>query len=98
MSDDNRITKNVKKELNDAPIYKFTDVDVKTFNGVVQLSGFVNTQDQKQNATEIAQRVSGVSQVINNIMLKPEGTTPTGRASGQPNTGTQSAAPAQPAK
>lgn len=79
-SDDNQITSKVKDELDREPIYKFSNVDVRTFNGVVQLSGFVNTEDQKRKAADVASRASGVNQVINNIALKPETpTAPTGR-------------------
>src|SRR5579862_7688502 len=53
--DDRTITENVKHDLDQEPVYKFTDVDVKTFDGVVQLSGFVNTDGQKRRAGEIAQ-------------------------------------------
>jgi len=79
MVDDHRITAAVKSELRREPVYKFNDVDVKTFNGVVQLSGFVNSEDQKRRAAEIAQRVDGVAQVQNAIALKPETPSPTGR-------------------
>src|SRR2546423_789490 len=77
--DDHRISSKVKDELAKEPVYKFSDVDVKTFNGVVQLSGFVNTEDQKRKAAELASSVEGVAQVVNNITLKPQPTTPTGR-------------------
>lgn len=79
-SDDKRITSKVREELEQEPVYKYNNVDVRTFNGVVQLSGFVNTEDQKQKAADIASRVSGVAQVVNSITLKPETpTAPTGR-------------------
>ena len=78
--DDNKITKEVQNKLQSEPVYKFTDVDVKTFAGVVQLSGFVNSNDQKQRAAELAQSVPGVTQVMNSIALKPQpAPTPTGR-------------------
>ena len=79
MVDDSRITAEVQKELKAEPVYKFNDVDVKTFNGTVQLSGFVNSDDQKRKAAELAQRVPGVTQVVNSIALKPASPTPTGR-------------------
>ncbi|HVV01464.1 MAG TPA: BON domain-containing protein [Verrucomicrobiae bacterium] len=79
MVDDSRITSNIKSDLKAEPTYKFNGVDVKTFDGVVQLSGFVSSQDQKQRAGDIAKNVQGVVQVKNNILLKPEPTTPTGR-------------------
>ena len=78
--DDRRITAEVRSELRHEPVYKFTDVDVRTFNGVVQLSGFVNSEDQKRRAAEIAQHVDGVNQVQNAISMKPEVPSPTGRA------------------
>ena len=76
--DDTHITRQVETELRNEPVYKFTDVDVKTFDGVVQLSGFVNTDEQKRRAGEMAQRIPGVSQVVNNITLKPQAPSPTG--------------------
>jgi osmotically-inducible protein OsmY len=77
--DDKRITHQVQAELKTEPVYKFDDVDVKTFDGVVQLSGFVNTEEQKRRAAELAQHIPGVAQVVNNITLKPQAPTPTGR-------------------
>jgi hyperosmotically inducible protein len=78
--DDKTITSTVKHDLNREPVYKFSDVDVRTFDGVVQLSGFVDTNEQKQRAGDIAGRAEGVTQVMNNISLKPQGNLqPTGR-------------------
>jgi hypothetical protein len=70
-ADDKRITKSVKEALDTEPVYKFTDVDVKTFAGTVQLSGFVMTQGQKNRAQEIAQHTQGAREVVNGITLKP---------------------------
>ena len=81
--DDKNITAHVQTSLHEEPVYKFGDVDVKTFNGVVQLSGFVNADEQKRRAGEIAQRVEGVQQVINNIALKQGVPTATGRSEAQ---------------
>lgn len=80
MVDDKRITSHVKSELAAEPVYKFDDVQVKTFNGVVQLSGFVTSDEQKRRAEEIAHQVNGVGQVVNGITLKQESLTPTGRS------------------
>jgi hyperosmotically inducible protein len=79
--DDKTITAAVKHDLNREPVYKFGEVDVKTFDGVVQLSGFVNTEDQKRRAEDVAKQTEGVTQVVNNITLKPENGNlePTGR-------------------
>lgn len=76
--DDNAITRDIESSLRSEPVYKFGDVDVKTYNGVVQLSGFVTTDEQKQRAAQIAQESPGVNQVVNALTLKPE-LTPTGR-------------------
>jgi hypothetical protein len=76
--DDKKITKEVKSALKNEPVFKFESVDVQTFAGEVQLSGFVNTEDQKHRAEEIARSQQGVARVINGIALKPE-MQPTGR-------------------
>jgi len=77
--DDKNITKHVKHELESEPIYKFTDVNVDTYEGVVQLSGFATVEAQKDRAGQIASHVDGVQQVLNGIALKPSSPTPTGR-------------------
>jgi hyperosmotically inducible protein len=77
--DDKQITSSVEKKLKAEPTYKFTDVDVKTFAGVVQLSGFVSSEEQKQRAGDLAQSTEGVTRVVNNISLK-EQLAPTGSA------------------
>ena len=77
--DDRAISEKVAEKLKNEPVYKFTDVDVRTFGGVVQLSGFVSTDDQKNRAEDIAESVDGVTRVINNISLKPDNLTPTGK-------------------
>ena len=77
--DDRIVNSKVKDALDDAPVYKFPEVRVMTYGGVVQLSGFVSSEEQKTKAAELAKRVEGVHEVINNISLKP---TATGRESG----------------
>ena len=77
--DDKVITSSVQKGLDEDPVYKFNDVSVGTFAGVVQLSGFVNESAQRMRAQDIAQNTEGVSKVINGIALKPM-LQPTGRA------------------
>lgn len=68
--DDKGISTRVKGALNDNPEYKFNDVNVTSFKGTVQLSGFVSSTDQKKKAGEIAEHVSGVHGVENNITIK----------------------------
>lgn len=80
--DDKTITQAVEHKLKTEQVYKFNEVSVNTFDGVVQLSGFVNTDEQKHRAGELAQQVDGVTQVENNISLKPSGNLqPTGNGS-----------------
>lgn len=47
------------------------DINVTTFRGVVQLSGFVNTEQQKALAERIAANTDGVREVRNDIEVKP---------------------------
>lgn len=68
--DDKTVTSRVKSALGDHPDYKFSDVNVTSYRGVVQLSGFVNTTDQKKRAESIAEKVHGVKSVENNISVK----------------------------
>ena len=68
--DDSAITTKVKAALLAEPGIRSYQISVETFKGVVQLSGFVDTQQQKDKAAEIARRVDGVSSVKNNIIVK----------------------------
>ena len=68
--DDKSLTMRVHSALADNPEYKFGDVTVNVFRGTVQLSGFVNTSDQKSKAFDIAKGVQGVNRVENNISVK----------------------------
>src|SRR3569832_2466716 len=45
-------------------------IQVETFKGRVQLSGFVNNEAQSKRAAELASRAKGVKSVINNITVK----------------------------
>src|SRR5215471_652287 len=53
--DDKHLTERIQKSMDEDPVYKFGGVHVKAFAGEVQLSGFVNTDEQKRRADEIAQ-------------------------------------------
>ena len=67
----------VKAALSDSPVYKFEAVKPVVFEGKVQLTGFVQTQRQREQAANIASGVKGVREVVNDLMIMP---TPTGRA------------------
>ena len=68
--DDHGTSSRVKAALADDTQYKYDGVNVETFKGVVQLSGFVNTKDQKSRAGDLARKVKGVTDVENNITVK----------------------------
>ena len=68
--DDRADSSRVRKALSDDTQYKYGDVNVQTFKGVVQLSGFVNSRDQKNRAGDLAKRVAGIKEVENNITVK----------------------------
>lgn len=51
----------------------FLDVDVSTYRGQVQLSGFVPSEEAKRLAGEAARRVEGVKSVQNDIRVAPPG-------------------------
>ena len=51
-------------------IVEAVQVDVTTFKGNVQLSGFVDTAEQKARAAQVAGTVEGVTNVTNNITIK----------------------------
>jgi hypothetical protein len=78
--DDKNITADIKKSMETEPSYKFNGIDVKTYAGVVQLSGFVDSDAQKMRAQKIAEHTDGVRQVMNGITLKPLMVEPTSRA------------------
>ena len=63
-------TTKVKAAIFSDPTLKVFEINVETFKGGVQLSGFVNTQADIDKAGEIAQKVKGVKSVKNDIQLK----------------------------
>ena len=68
--DDTAITTKVKAAIFNEPSLKSSEINVETFKGTVQLSGFVDTAEQKYRAAELARRVRGVQEVKNNITVK----------------------------
>ncbi len=68
--DDAVITTKVKAALLNDPVVKGTEVQVETFKGVVQLSGFVKSQSEINAAVRLAGDVGGVKSVKNDIRLK----------------------------
>lgn len=68
--DDAVITTKVKAAIFDEPSLKSAEINVETFKGVVQLSGFVSSQADVTKAIEVARRVNGVKSVRDDMRLK----------------------------
>ena len=68
--DDSVITAKVKAAVFNEPSLKSAEINVETFKGVVQLSGFVNSQADINKALEVARSVDGVKSVQNSMRLK----------------------------
>ncbi|MBW8370862.1 MAG: BON domain-containing protein [Thiobacillus sp.] len=68
--DDAVITTKVKAAIFNEPSLKSTEINVETFKGVVQLSGFVNSEADISKAVSLARSVKGVTSVKNDMRLK----------------------------
>ena len=68
--DDSVITTKVKAAILNEPTLKVAEINVETFKGTVQLSGFVSSQDAAAKAVALARGVRGVKSVKNDMRLK----------------------------
>jgi len=68
--DDTVITTKVKAAILNEPTLKVAEINVETFKGTVQLSGFVNSQGDINKAVQVARTVAGVKSVKNDMRLK----------------------------
>jgi hyperosmotically inducible protein len=68
--DDTVITGKVKTAIFEQPTLKSAEINVETFKGVVQLSGFVSSHDSANLAVATAKGVKGVSSVKNDMRIK----------------------------
>ena len=68
--DDKTISAKVEAQLAADSITQAVQVEVETYDGVVQLSGFVDSEEKRQRAADIALGVSGVKEVKNNLALR----------------------------
>lgn len=68
--DDSVITTKVKAVIFDEPTLRVAEINVETFKGVVQLSGFVSSAAAANMAVELARRVRGVAAVKNDMQIK----------------------------
>ena len=68
--DDSVITAKVKSLLAEDDFLKSFQISAETFQGTVQLSGFVNSQQAVDKAGQIAMSVKGVKSLKNNLIVK----------------------------
>jgi osmotically-inducible protein OsmY len=68
--DDTVVTGKVKAAILSEPTLKSAEINVETFKGVVQLSGFVSSQVAENKAVEVTRSVAGVKSVKNDMRLK----------------------------
>jgi len=68
--DDTVITAKVKTAILGESTLKSAEINVETFKGVVQLSGFVNSQSDVNRAVVVAKNVKGVKSVKNDMRVK----------------------------
>jgi osmotically-inducible protein OsmY len=68
--DDSVITTKVKSLLAKDAFLKSFQISVETYQGTVQLSGFVNSKQAVDKAGEITRSVSGVKSVKNDLIVK----------------------------
>jgi osmotically-inducible protein OsmY len=68
--DDSVLTTKVKAAILEEASLKTLQINVKTFKGVVQLSGFVDSAEHVAKAGEVAVRVQGVQEVKNDLVAK----------------------------
>lgn len=70
--EDSAITTKVKAAVFNEPTLKSSEINVETYKGVVQLSGFVSDEADTRKAVEVARNVSGVKSVKNDMRVKPQ--------------------------
>ncbi len=68
--DDTVITSKVKTAIFNEPSLTSAEINVETFKGTVQLSGFVNSRADINKAVDVARGVKGVTSVKNDMRLK----------------------------
>jgi len=68
--DDSVITTKVKTAIFNDSTLKVNEINVETFKGVVQLSGFVRSQADIDKAVQVARGVAGVKSVKNDMLIK----------------------------
>ena len=68
--DDSWITTRVKAAILNEPTLKSSEINVETFKGEVQLSGFVSSEDNIRKAVTVTEEVKGVKTVKNDMRVR----------------------------
>ncbi len=68
--DDSVVTTKVKSAIFKEDTLKSAEINVETFKGVVQLSGFVNSQADIEKAVQLTRSIAGVTSVKNDMRVK----------------------------
>jgi osmotically-inducible protein OsmY len=68
--DDSVITAKVKAAIFDEPTLKSMQINVKTYKGVVQLSGFVDSAQSVMKAGEVIKSIEGIATIKNDLVVK----------------------------
>jgi len=69
--DDTAITTKVKARFAESPVVSAMAINVETFHGTVQLSGFAKSETERTTAESIARQVPNVKSVRNDIIVRP---------------------------
>jgi hyperosmotically inducible protein len=69
---DASVTANVKAALTQDPVTRASNISVNTIDGTVELSGFVNTRDQRHEAERVANNVEGVHSVKDELQVNDQ--------------------------
>jgi osmotically-inducible protein OsmY len=72
---DERITEDLNDRLTEDPGIDASEVQVQVSGGEVTLTGTVDSREARRRAEDIAEAVSGVSYVMNNLRVRQPGTT-----------------------
>ena len=70
VASDSWITTKVKSDLAVEKDVSATHIHVKTYNGVVTLTGYTKTQAEADRAVEVTNKIEGVKSVVNNLEVK----------------------------
>ncbi len=68
--DDTSVTSRVKSAIIQDPELKARQIHVETFQGIVQLSGFIDSSKEKMRAEALALNTKGVQSVKNNLIVR----------------------------